>query len=88
MNNNIKIINIYSNIYISSIENVTYNLLLENKIFKIILIDKYLEIEIPNEYKDTFSIMNLNMNSEEPNENFLFNFKSIINFITNSPLYL
>lgn len=85
MNNNKQITNIYSNIYITSIDNISYNTLIENKIFNIILIDKYLEIEIPNEYKDKFNIMNLNMNSEEPNENFLFNFKSIINFISNLP---
>ena len=85
MNNNKQITNIYSNIYISSIDDISYNTLIEIKIFNIILIDKYLEIEIPNEHKDKFNIMNLNMNCEEPNENFLFNFKSIINFISNLP---
>ncbi len=80
-------VKINDNIFYCSEENFQEEILKNNNIKNIFLIDKYLEINDKFENKeeiDNYQIYNLEMNSEERNENFLFHFHFIYDRINES----
>jgi dual specificity phosphatase 12 len=83
-----KVIKVNDNIFYCSEENFQEEILKKNNIKNIFLIDKYLEINSKfekEENREKYQIFNLEMNSEEPNENFLFRFNFIYERIKENP---
>lgn len=70
-------------IYMSDIKSISTNQLEMNKITNIILIDKYLELE--NDINTSnYQIMSLDIDDPKPEDNFLFGFSSISQFISDN----
>ena len=70
-------------IYMSDIKSISTNQLEMNKITNIILIDKYLELE--NDINTSnYQIMSLDIDDPKPEDNFLFGFSSITQFISDN----